>query len=159
MIAFTLPILFQRNPNNNNNNEILINHEPLVYTRARRAVQKKKKRKKKEKKKCGGRHNTLHYDCVHFTHPVSKEPKCGGTRCEYEQDQRDCTGACCPVDCVEGPWSAWSVCPATCGTSTVTRTRFVQRAECGGVECEDNTEQESKECEQYNNVDCKVSGG
>ena len=51
MIAFTLPILFQRNPNNNNNNEILINHEPLVYTRARRAVQKKKKKKEKRKRK------------------------------------------------------------------------------------------------------------
>ena len=92
-----------------------------------------------------------------YSLPFRQEPECGGTRCDYESDQRHCTGGCCPVDCAQGPWSAWSLCPATCGTGRVTRTRFVQRAECGGVQCLDNTAMESKDCEQYNNVDCKVS--
>ncbi|XP_076442794.1 protocadherin-16-like [Babylonia areolata] len=88
---------------------------------------------------------------------VTQEPKCGGRRCQQETEQRDCTGSCCPLDCVLGPWSAWSACPTTCGTDTVRRTRFVQEAECGGLECPDSTAEETQQCKQYVNVDCKVS--
>ncbi|KAK7488419.1 hypothetical protein BaRGS_00020393, partial [Batillaria attramentaria] len=88
---------------------------------------------------------------------IIQEGSCGGKRCQQQTDQRHCTGSCCPVDCVLGTWSAWSLCTATCGKATVTRTRPVQRAECGGTECEDDRAEETRECEQYNDVNCKVS--
>ncbi|KAL8601315.1 hypothetical protein ACOMHN_054609 [Nucella lapillus] len=86
-----------------------------------------------------------------------RKPRCGGRRCQMEGERQDCTGACCPVNCVLGTWSSWSAhCPTSCGRAALTRTRFVQKAECGGRQCPgDTTGEERKECENYMNVDCK----
>lgn len=90
---------------------------------------------------------------------VEREEECGGDSCESMQrnETRSCMGGCCPVNCVLGEWSEWGECNATCGKGSNKRTRFVQKAECNGVECtESSDENQYKDCTKYINVDCVV---
>ncbi|XP_067682653.1 protocadherin Fat 4-like [Haliotis asinina] len=89
---------------------------------------------------------------------VAQKSECGGKMCiDIPQEVMECQGPCCPVDCVQGDWSQWSECPATCGFGNMTRTRYVEEAVCKGKPCEEPVHTDHKACERYNNVDCKVS--
>eukprot|EP00992_Anisonema_acinus_P015677 TRINITY_DN9845_c0_g1_i1.p1 TRINITY_DN9845_c0_g1~~TRINITY_DN9845_c0_g1_i1.p1 ORF type:complete len:1608 (-),score=285.57 TRINITY_DN9845_c0_g1_i1:1661-6484(-) len=64
----------------------------------------------------------------------------GGQECPGPNqlvDERACNTQCCVVDCVVGPFSAWSDCSATCGEAgTKSRSReVIQSPACEGQAC------------------------
>ncbi|XP_041351068.1 protocadherin Fat 4-like [Gigantopelta aegis] len=88
---------------------------------------------------------------------IQQHGRCGGKLCKVVVESKDCTGMCCPVDCVQGEWSSWSLCDATCGLGNQTRTRFVDLPKCYGKACEEPVSTHYKKCERYVNVDCEIS--
>merc|ERR1719313_1290105 len=79
-----------------------------------------------------------------------------GAPCDapLEQDV-DCSGDPCPVDCVWGQWSGFGSCSKTCGEGEEMRSRGKEiEAENGGVECEGETE-ETRTCEL---TSCPIDG-
>jgi hypothetical protein len=70
------------------------------------------------------------------TRSVLVEAQNGGAGCGDLSHTEGCGTLPCPIDCVAGPWSAYSQCTMSCGTGQYTRTREVTTvAEHGGTEC------------------------
>ncbi|XP_074662803.1 protocadherin Fat 4-like [Tubulanus polymorphus] len=90
------------------------------------------------------------------TRSVEQEAMCGGPKCGKLEESAPCTGKVCPVDCIIGKWSLWSECSATCGKSTVERSRELIPAIGSGKPCP-AIKSETKECEVYKNTDCEVT--
>jgi hypothetical protein len=60
----------------------------------------------------------------------------GGDACPELSEQRECSTAQCPVDCVASPWTPWAMCSATCGAGSMWRMRLVVRPSAhGGKPC------------------------
>ena len=112
------------------------------------------------------------------TRTPEKEPD-GGAACGPSEETEACGTDPCPVDCVEGPWTAWGACSATCdgGSRERTRTPLLEPL-FGGAACGPANEEEvcgteacpagnvcprpSSGCQQstdvYTSVDCDRDG-
>jgi hypothetical protein len=79
---------------------------------------------------CGGGLSTR-------TRIISKEPTFGGKACPSKlEDVRSCNNDPCKVDCKVGAWGKFSKCSKSCGASTQTRKRRIQRKGMyGGKKC------------------------
>jgi hypothetical protein len=71
-------------------------------------------------------------------------------------ESQDCAPLACPVDCVEGEWSAFGACSKSCGTGNKSRQRAINvDAAHGGVAC--GTTEDSATCNTHDcPVDCVV---
>jgi len=98
-------------------------------------------------KGCGGGKKTR-------TRTITRQPANGGAQCPVLIDEKECNTHGCPQDCVQGEWSPWSTCSASCGCGTQQRTRTTLiPAANGGKPCESctefqpcNTQKCTKEC-------------
>merc|ERR1719317_1190462 len=77
----------------------------------------------------------------------------GGAECIGQETQEQaCKLLDCPIDCVWGPFSAWSGCSVTCGDGNITRTReHAISAQYGGAECVGDSE-ENQHCNPYDDL-------
>eukprot|EP01004_Peranema_trichophorum_P007321 NODE_60_length_4100_cov_55.328640_g50_i0.p1 GENE.NODE_60_length_4100_cov_55.328640_g50_i0~~NODE_60_length_4100_cov_55.328640_g50_i0.p1 ORF type:complete len:1365 (-),score=567.13 NODE_60_length_4100_cov_55.328640_g50_i0:5-3496(-) len=67
---------------------------------------------------CGGGKQTR-------TKKVITSAQFGGKECSASSEYQTCNTQPCPVDCVMGEFSSWSVCDRTCGSGSRTRTRSI----------------------------------
>ena len=66
------------------------------------------------------------------TRIIAVNPLYGGAACPDLQNQQSCNSNACPLDCVTGPWSAWS----PCSNGSTRRTMpIIKPAAFGGTEC------------------------
>jgi hypothetical protein len=64
-----------------------------------------------------------------------------GRQCPALEEQRQCNWHPCPIDCIQGDWTALSECSAACLTGTQSRTRSVIRvAQFDGKACAHSSE-------------------
>eukprot|EP00916_Digyalum_oweni_P006195 GHVL01010699.1.p1 GENE.GHVL01010699.1~~GHVL01010699.1.p1 ORF type:complete len:244 (-),score=46.71 GHVL01010699.1:791-1522(-) len=99
---------------------------------------------------------------------TAKQTRKRATVCEGEEDvrtedSRECpeniTKITCPVDCkATAEWTPWSDCSEVCGEGTHFRTREMEEALNGGVECEDKDKHEEATCNAgVCPIDCKIA--
>jgi Spondin-like TSP1 domain/Thrombospondin type 1 domain len=94
---------------------------------------------------------------------IVKEPTNGGQACGNLTESLACRQQDCaapdPINCLPGPWSAWSSCSKTCGLGgTRNRTRSIARnATNGGHPCTSNMLADEESCNGHPcPVDCVV---
>ncbi|CAJ1341966.1 unnamed protein product [Effrenium voratum] len=82
------------------------------------------------------------------TRQRKKYEKDGGHVCwGTEDDEQVCTREACPVDCVMGDWTSWSLCSVTCGQGSQSRLRGIRTGPAnGGKDCDPKLN-ETKSCD------------
>lgn len=62
----------------------------------------------------------------------------GGKACDGRPyENMTCNEQGCPVDCIWGDWSSWTLCTATCGNGSQARSRIIaQKRAFGGIPCQ-----------------------
>jgi len=84
----------------------------------------------------------------------------GGATCPPESETRACNTRACAVDCVMGPYGAWSSCSKECGGGVMSQTReVITPASNGGKKCPCLINQKkcnTQKCPKKE-VNCKVS--
>ena len=88
---------------------------------------------------------------------VEESAYAGGKICPTLTDTAECDVGACPVHCETSSWSAWSVCPRSCGIGMQFRTRTItEHAANGGYVCP--AMRMTRECLKVEcAVNCKVT--
>jgi len=78
------------------------------------------------------------------TRGIAKRAYYGGKCLGALADDRDCSPAPCPVDCVMTQWTAFSACNVNCGMGSHTRSRSITTAAAsGGIACATKVQQQA----------------
>jgi len=70
------------------------------------------------------------------TRNITQQPSSNGQQCPPLQDSISCNTNSCPINCVQTPWSSFSLCSKQCGPGTQTRTSTILTFPAfGGLPC------------------------